>query len=60
MFYYLLSYGIEVGIGTGGVEDLVAVHDGDEVVGVREVDDVVRVAGEHGDGSCVQERQDGL
>ena len=32
-----------------GVEDLVAVHDGDEVFGVGEVDDIVGVAGKHDD-----------
>ena len=32
-----------------GVEDLVAVHYGDEVFGGAEVDDVVRVAGKHVD-----------
>ena len=30
-----------------GVEDFVAVHYGDEVFGVGEVDNVVSVAGEH-------------
>ena len=33
-----------------GIEDFVAVHDGDEVFGVGEVDDVVGVAGEHDHG----------
>ncbi len=40
-------YRVEVGIGTFGVECLVAVHHRDEVFGVREVDDVVGVAREH-------------
>ena len=30
-----------------GVKDFVAVHDGDEVFGIREVDDIVGVTGEH-------------
>lgn len=32
-----------------GVKDFVAVHDGDEVLCIREVDDIVGVAGEHVD-----------
>ncbi len=46
----LLFHGVEVGIGARGVEALVAVHHGDEVVGLAEVDDVVGIAGEHVDG----------
>ena len=41
---------IEICIWPSGVEDLVAVHDCYEVLGVGEVDDVVGVAGEHDDG----------
>ena len=33
-----------------GVEELVGIHDGDEVVGVGQVDDVVRISREHMDG----------
>ena len=47
LFFY---YFIEVSIRTLRIEDLVAVHDGDEILGVGEVDDVVGVAGEHDDG----------
>ena len=45
-----LHYFIKRGVGTIGVEDFVAIHDGDEILGVGEVDDVVGVAGEHDDG----------
>ena len=45
--WVLLFHGVEVGIGARGVEALVAVHHGDEVVGLAEVDDVVGIAGEH-------------
>lgn len=41
---------VKVGVGPVRIEYLVAVHDGDEVFGVGEVDDVVGVAGEHDDG----------
>ncbi len=41
---------VKVGIGPVRIEYLVAVHDGDEVFGVGEVDDVVGVTGEHDDG----------
>lgn len=41
---------VKVGVGPVRIENLVAVHDGDEVFGVGEVDDVVGVAGEHDDG----------
>ena len=40
----------EEGVGLVGVEDFVAVHDGHEVFGVAEVDDVMCVAWEHVDG----------
>ena len=46
----MLLYFFEEGVGALRVEDFVAVHDSDEVFGVGEVDDVVRVAGEHVDG----------
>ena len=41
---------LEKGIRLLLIEDFVAVHDGDEVLGLGEVDDVVGVAGEHVDG----------
>ena len=44
-----LFHRIEVGIGFVGIEDFVAVHDGHEVFGLGEVDDVVGVAREHVD-----------
>ena len=40
-------YFFEERVGVAGVEALVAVHYGYEVVGLREVDDVMGVAGEH-------------
>ena len=40
---------VKVGVGPVRIEYLVAIHDGDEVFGVGEVDDVVGVAGEHND-----------
>lgn len=40
---------VKVGIGPVRIEYLVAVHDGDEIFGIGEVDDVVGVAGEHDD-----------
>jgi hypothetical protein len=40
----------EEGVGLVGVEDFVAVHDGHEVFGVAEVDDIMGVAWEHVDG----------
>ena len=46
----LFLHWFEVGIGFVGIEDFVAVHHRDEVLGVGEVDDVVGVAGEHVDG----------
>ena len=50
-FLLLISlHWVEVCVWTVGIEDLVAVHDGDEVLGVGEVDDVVRIAREHDDG----------
>ena len=42
-----MLYWVEVGVGVRGVEDFVAVHYGDEVFGVAQVDDVVGVAREH-------------
>ena len=45
-----LSYCFKVGIRVVRVEDLIAVHHGDEVLGFGEIDDVVGVAGEHVDG----------
>lgn len=41
---------VKVGVGPVRIEYLVAVHDGDEVFGVGEVDDVVGIAGKHDDG----------
>ena len=38
---------VKVGVGPVRIEYLVAVHDGDEVFGVGEVDDVMGVTGEH-------------
>ena len=43
----LFIYWVKVCVGASRVEDLVAVHHGDEVLRLREVDDVVGVAGEH-------------
>lgn len=40
---------VKVGVGPVRIEYLVAIHDGDEVFGVGEVDDVVGVTGEHDD-----------
>lgn len=40
---------VKVGVGPVRIKYLVAIHDGDEVFGVGEVDDVVGVAGEHDD-----------
>ena len=45
-----LHYFIKIGVGALRIEDFVAIHDGDEILGVGEVDDVVGVAGEHDDG----------
>ena len=45
----LFIYWVKVCVGASRVEDLVAVHHGDEVLRLREVDDVVGVAGEHYD-----------
>ena len=45
-----LHYFIKIGVGALRIENFVAIHDGDEVLGVGEVDDVVGVAGEHDDG----------
>ena len=45
----LFIYWVKVCVGASWVEDLVAVHHGDEVLRLREVDDVVGVAGEHYD-----------
>jgi len=45
----VLLYRFEIGVGLGRVEDLVAVHDRDEVLDLAEVDDVVGVAREHVD-----------
>ena len=42
-----LHYLIKIGVGALRIENFVAIHDGDEVLGVGEVDDVVGVAGEH-------------
>lgn len=52
MFILILLWvnGIGVSIWSSGIEDLVAIHDGDEVLGVGEVDDVMGVAREHDDG----------
>ena len=50
-FLLLISlHWVEVCVWTVGIEDFVAVHDGNEVLGVGEVDDVVGVAREHDDG----------
>lgn len=43
------SYGFVVGIRMSRVENLVAVHHRHEVLRVAEVDNVVRVAGQHVD-----------
>ena len=43
----LLHHRIEIRIRLVGVEHLVAVHYGNEVLGVGEVDDVMRIAREH-------------
>ena len=44
-FYYL----IEICVRTLRIENLVAVHDGNEIFGFAQVDDVVGVAGKHDD-----------
>ena len=50
-FLLLISlHWVEVCVWTVGIEDLVAVHDGDEVLGIGEVDDVMGVTREHDDG----------
>lgn len=41
---------VKVGVGPVRIKYLVAIHDGNEVFGVGEVDDVVGVTGEHDDG----------
>ena len=41
---------VKVGVGPVRIENLVAVHDGDEVFGIGEVDDIVGIAGKHDDG----------
>lgn len=46
----LFFYFVKVGVGPVRIEYLVAVHDGDEVFGVGEVDDIVGIAGKHDDG----------
>ena len=38
------------GIGLVGIEDFVAVHHSDKILGVGKIDDVVSVAGKHVDG----------
>ena len=48
--HLFLHYLIKIGVGALRIENFVAIHDGDEVLGVGEVDDVVGVAGEHDDG----------
>lgn len=40
---------VKVGVGPVRIEYLVAVHDGNEVFGIGEVDDIVGIAGEHDD-----------
>ena len=45
-----LHYLIKIGVGALRIENFVAIHDGDEILGVGEVDDVVGVAGKHYDG----------
>ena len=47
LLIFLWIYRIEICIWPSGVEDLVAVHDGYEVLGVGEVNDIVSIAGEH-------------
>ena len=49
LLIFLWIYWIEVCIWSSGVKDLVAVHDGYEVLGIGKVDDVVGVAREHDD-----------
>lgn len=44
-----LLYRIEVGVGTVRIEDFVTIHNGNEVLRVGEVDDVMRVARKHND-----------
>ena len=50
LLIFLWIYWIEVCIRPSGIEDLVAIHDSYEVLGVGEVDDVMGVAREHDDG----------
>ena len=45
----ILIYWIEESVGLIGIEDFIAVHDGYEVFGVAEVDDIMGVAREHVD-----------
>ena len=47
LFFY---YFIEICVRTLRIENFIAVHDGNEIFGVAQVDDVVGVAGEHDDG----------
>lgn len=44
LFFY---YFIEVSVRTLRIEDLVAVHDGHEVFGFAQIDDVMGVTGQH-------------
>ena len=48
-----LHYLIKIGVGALRIENFVAVHDGDEVLGIGEVDDVMGVTREHNDGLYV-------
>ena len=50
LLIFLWLHWVEVCVWSSGVEDLVAVHNSYEVLGVGEVDDVVGVAWEHDDG----------
>ena len=50
LLIFLWLHWVEVCVWSSGVEDLVAVHNCYEVLGVGEVDDVVGVAWEHDDG----------
>ena len=50
LLIFLWIYWIEVCIWSSGIENLVAIHDCYEILGVGEVDDVMGVAREHDDG----------
>ena len=50
LFLTLSFYWVEVCVRTFGVEDLVAVHDSYEVLGVGEIDDIMGITRKHDNG----------